>query len=507
MPGASRAGSLGPRSPLLEPSHTNPWLETVGLPMPDLEALAADPQLKLRDLLIAALLERGEPLSAAQAAARLEPLGVTSATGDLVYSLTKAGHGAPLYKDAQGRFGLDLHSPAWLHLRFTLAPRRPPPPPRLLPSDDVPLALDDLRRGLKGRSLFGVPLARQAAAVLDAHGRPLSAAEVEAFLHALTPIRPGLRDDYPSAASRPGLVSRGADGLLHLTDDVQALRRMRAAMRRFLDVVLRHPPVDREASRASVEEHLQRERRAAAERRRAVLHGFFHERALAAVTLLDVSARSLRTWIGDELAGARDACAPFDVLIGLDTRATAEALGLPTLRCRVVDLEQRPKTKRLNRQGRLLSIDLPLLFRGSVGLSRALGEPRKLSEYFEAGERTRLVRRMESDAKALLALYAYGVLHRGVRVRWGFLDELAPVAWAEPGDPTIQGLLHSLGRGERLEVVHGSAPGWDDPWARARRVVRAALPWGPLVVEGPDGERTIALADVQAARVVPAPAP
>jgi hypothetical protein len=40
-----------------------------------------------------------------------------------------------------------------------------------------------------------------------------------------------------------------------------------------------------------------------------------------------------------------------------------------------------------------------------------------------------LHRRLEADAKALLALYQYGRLHGAVRLRWGFLDEMIPAPW------------------------------------------------------------------------------
>jgi hypothetical protein len=57
--------------------------------------------------------------------------------------------------------------------------------------------------------------------------------------------------------------------------------------------------------------------------------------------------------------------------------------------------------------------------------------------------------------------------------------------------------------GAALEVVVGSAPGWKDPWARARRcrVVSDGTRWGRLLVD-PTGA-VLQDRDVQLARLVP----
>jgi hypothetical protein len=63
---------------------------------------------------------------------------------------------------------------------------------------------------------------------------------------------------------------------------------------------------------------------------------------------------------------------------------------------------------------------------GSCQISKAFGQDGKLAHYLATGESTKLVRRLEADAKSLYALYEYGRLHGGVLLRWGFLDELIP---------------------------------------------------------------------------------
>jgi hypothetical protein len=117
-----------------------------------------------------------------------------------------------------------------------------------------------------------------------------------------------------------------------------------------------------------------------------------------------------------------------------------------------------------------LKITQSLLVAGSCGISKPLGDPRKLRAYLDAGETTRFRRRLEADAKSLVALYQYGRLHGGVRLRWGFLDEMIPAPWSHFDEPTFYTLIREAHeQGRELEVVVGSAPGWADPWSRARR--------------------------------------
>lgn len=55
-------------------------------------------------------------------------------------------------------------------------------------------------------------------------------------------------------------------------------------------------------------------------------------------------------------------------------------------------------------------------------------------------------------------------------MRWGFLDEHIPAPWVHLDEPKLYDLMErAYDRGVPLEVVVGSAPGWADPWSRARR--------------------------------------
>jgi hypothetical protein len=107
--------------------------------------------------------------------------------------------------------------------------------------------------------------------------------------------------------------------------------------------------------------------------------------------------------------------------------------------------------------------------------------------------------------KSLFALYQYGRVHGAVRLRWGFLDEMLPAPWVHRDEPTLHDLLKTAyQRGVPLEVVIGSAPGWADLWARARRAYPAADAWGwPSRLVDEDGYE-IPRADVQLARLAAA---
>ncbi len=99
-----------------------------------------------------------------------------------------------------------------------------------------------------------------------------------------------------------------------------------------------------------------------------------------------------------------------------------------------------------------------------------MAEAERLAGYLRGGQTERLTRRLEADTKSLLALYEYGRLHRGVRLRWGFLDEMIPAPWVHTDEESLHDLKHRAHEtGSQLEVVVGSAPGWANPWARGQR--------------------------------------
>jgi hypothetical protein len=189
-------------------------------------------------------------------------------------------------------------------------------------------------------------------------------------------------------------------------------------------------------------------------------------------------------------------------LAGLYLRETLHGLRLDPDRWRLVDLKPPQKSRRINRSGRMLNITPELLISSTTGISRPLGDPAKVAQYLAEGASGKLTRRLESDVKALYAFYHYGVLHNCVRLRWGFLDEMCPVDWTLPGEPHLHEVLRRAKEAcTPVDLIIGSAPGWADPWSRARRgFVVEVEPW--QVTVRLDGEVwRFDRRDIQAVRV------
>jgi hypothetical protein len=258
----------------------------------------------------------------------------------------------------------------------------------------------------------------------------------------------------------------------------------------------------REAERAQEQARAQQ---VAAQRRRAVLHAVPDSGPAAAAVLLDIGSRTIQTFVGDELDELSTALQAFDLVAALGVRQTLQSVGVADPdRFQLVDLKPPQKTRRLNQRGRTLAITPQMLITSTTGISRPLGEPAKIAEYLATGAVTKLRRRLESDAKALFAFYRYGILHSSVRLRWGFLDENLGVDWALPGDAGVYEMLRAYHAAKQtVEIVWGSAPGWADPWSRARCVTIVELdPW-LVLVEGDGQQWQIPRYEIQALRPAP----
>ena len=169
-------------------SETNHYCARLSLPAPRVEDFVGARNAKLFDLLVVAIIEHGGPISLEAVAKRLVAAGAQAATGNMVYSLKKAWHGMePVYRDPDGRLGLNLSSSDLDRLLFRLGLRRPrgkpipsPPEPERVP-DDVPLAEAEVRWAFGHPSIHSVSTLRRAAAVLDACDKPMSLEGLEAY--------------------------------------------------------------------------------------------------------------------------------------------------------------------------------------------------------------------------------------------------------------------------------------------------------------------------------------
>jgi hypothetical protein len=489
----------------------NPYCAALGITVPRLADAARSPDANYYSLLMVALLERGAPMTLTEVAARFQEVELARAD-DALASLKRCKPArAPIYRDGD-RYALDPHDDEvrfWLFRLGFVPPRaaslqaaRPSAEP--LPDPEGPLtevALDEAWRK-------GVPASwsaqRVAIAVLDVHDAPMSYADVVAFVAARSQWSP-LREDS-SRFWRRGAILIRPDELWELDREHDAVRSARQAVRdRIGDLrrwaAIRPDPAALKAHQARIERERADHGQQLARLRRVLLHAF-PASSPQALVLIDVEARAIATYVGDEMLQAVARLAEYEIIGAVGVRALLRTLNVDTGDYRLAELGPPQKTRQLNRRGRTLAITMPLLVQGSCGITRPFGDARMLREYLHCGAETKLRRRLEADAKSLFALYQYGRVHGAVRLRWGFLDEMLPAPWVHRDEPTLHDLLKTAyQRGVPLEVVVGSAPGWADPWARARRAHPAADAWGwPSRLVDEDGYE-IPRADVQLARL------
>jgi hypothetical protein len=504
---------------------SNPYCRALGIDAPVLEKLAGHPEANTHALLLVALLERGAPMSLAEAALRFERAGIAPAEWALRSLRRCRPARPPVYRNGD-LYALDPHDDKlelWV-FRLGLRPPLVQAPPAVLPpalpaearsrqDPDAPLSVEELRKAWREASLSGSWSAQRVAlAVLDAHRRPMAPAAVLGFLADC-----GAR--HMVSASSAEFWRRGApiqvddQGRWLIAPGAQAepaLRSARTAVRELLERVRqrearRFDPAVIEARQREWDR--QREAHAAELSRlsRVVVHGFPASDPQA-VVLVDVGARRISTFLGPELGAGIGKLAGFQVIAAVEVRGLLRALGFEPGERRLAELGPPQRTMRLNRQGRTLKITTEMLIRGSCGISSPLGEASRLGAYLKAGQLTRLRRRLEADAKSLFAYYQYGRLHGAVRLRWGFLDEMIPAPWVhrdEIGLGDLKRRAHD--HGQVLEIVTGSAPGWGEPWARARPcwVVKDRRGWGLVLVD--EVGYPIEDTEVQLARVADRP--
>lgn len=463
-----------------EPTTTNDWCKTLGIAPPKLEAVAGHRVANTFALLLVTLLERGEPMTLADVAARFEEAGIATRSSALL-SLQRCQPGRPpVYREGE-LYHLDPHDDEldlWafrLGLRPPKVARTPPKevesPP--LPDPDTALTLGELSDAWKHASLNNWSAQRLTVAVLDAHGGPLTPAEVVAAVAARA-RRHGLNEDAAKFIRRGSAVDVLADGRWAIAADADAtVKQARAAVRDRAAVTRRNMAMRTDPAVVEQRREAWEKKRAAhgaelASLSRALLVAFPAARP-EAVALVDVNEHEVTTFVGAELSSLPSRLAAFDVLGAIDVRGLLRALGFDPGERRLAELGPPQKTKKLNQRGRTLKITTALLVQGSCGVGKPFGDEKKLAEYLAKGDETRLRRRLEADVKSLYDLYEYGRLHGSVRLRWGFLDERIAAPWVHHDELGLYDLKRSaLAMKVPLEVVVGAAPGWSEPWSRVR---------------------------------------
>jgi hypothetical protein len=489
------------------------WCRALGIPPPQLDAVLGHREASTFTLLVVALLERGAPMTLADVAARFEDAGVASRSRALL-SLQRCRPGRPpVYREGD-LYHLDPHDDELDRWLFRLGLRPPkvslPAPkaiePAPLPSPDVALTASELDEAWKGVSLHGWSAQRLAVAVLDASGGPLTPAQVVAAVAARTEWH-GLTLGSAKFERQGSAIDVLPDGRWATAEGAAAtVKQARASVRDRVALARRHAALRTDpAVVAQLSAEWERKRAVhgaqLASLSRALLVAFPRARPQVAV-LLDVGAREITTFVGDELATLRSRLAAYDVLGAVDVRGLLRALEFDQGERRLAELGPPQKTIQLNQRGRTLKITTAMLVQGSCGAGKPFGEEKKLAEYLAKGELTKLCRRLEADVKALYSLYEYGRLHGVVLLRWGFLHERLPAPWVHRDEPGLCDLKKSaLAMNVPLEVVVGNAPGWSEPWSRMRlaHVEQDGSGWRTCLVDE-DGV-VIDEAEVQRARL------
>ena len=466
----------------------------------------------LFDLTIVALLENGGPMTLESVAERLQEAGAHSGAGDMILSLKKSWRRRePIYEDEEGLLALDLPHPELDSRLFTLGlrppyvDRLPEPPPIEMPGDGVALSLDEVDAAFRGRRLYGLSSTRLAAAVLDAHGEPMTPLAIDEYLALLG------AEAFRLTKTRWDQIH---SDLVQLSGSALALRRdspqlaaMRQAIRRKAEEELRrrarseHFRKQRALAEVQIAEREERERAEASALRRVILRLAPDAGEPAGVSALDLQAMTIRTFLFEEIEEAPDWLGSFDVAAGIDVRDSLKRLGLPLARFRTVDLGPPRKTLKLNRRGDRLRLTPELVISGSTGIRRPLSDPARIARDIAAGRRGPLRKALERDLISLLGLYEYARLHRYVRVRRGSVDERLPFDWPIAEEELLYPILVTAERqGRPVEIVLGDVPDWKNPWANGQRGYVSQFRWGIFRFQEGPMIQTLDCADVQAAR-------
>lgn len=482
----------------------NPYCERLKIAVPVLNEILRVRKLKPMQAFLIALLEQGGPMTPEALEARVDAAGGRLGPETLVRAIRAAG--ALFFRDMPGRIGVNL-SYAELDLQLFLAGLRPPkytPMPLAIPSvkpDSEALTLEEVKVALTESRNYTFSDVKRAAAVLDAHGRCLTFDEIRTFI-----LESGRRHFIEEPRARrwtSSLLSWDSAGRAVLNQGSPQLPGVRSYVRGVFRRHEEHRLIQERLKdgRAQYLERKAEAREQAARLRRAILHSFPEAGPPAAVTLLDIAGRSLRTWVGPEIREAVREMDEYDLLAGLHVRKQLERLNLEPDRWRLVDLAATQKSMTINRRGRTLRLTSEMLIRSTTGISKPLGDSRHLKGYLARGELGKLARRLESDAKALLPFYQYGVLHGAVRVRWGFLDESIPVGWSAEGDSRAYEILHEAKEARRpVDIVSRWAPAWSDPWSRAIRWEVVEVGYGVVQLKSGSMEVEYSLLEIQAIR-------
>jgi hypothetical protein len=493
---------------------SNRYCQRLDIPVPSVEAAAKQRDVGLSHLMVVALLERGWPMTLDEIAARLERAALPPrfAKDNLRAALRAAWHGRPpIVRDTDDRLALDLLFSEWWRLLLDIGGPparvvRQPTPEFRLPSDDVPLSGEEVDAAFKERSLVVYSGIRQAAAILEAAGAPLTLQEINARLAQLSSDGAVIREESLSAW-RSDLVLVEPGGTLRINPASAAIPALRRDIRRKAFARLR---VEAEHARFDADRPAFEQARDATERRdmeqagatrRALVHIVPGNGRALAVAVIDAQARRLRILTGEELREIGSTLEAFDLLAGLDLRPSLRALGLDAERWLLAELRPTDRTHHPTYHTRV-PVTLEAIIRATVRGRKMPAGPDQWQRLFEKGRDDAIRKRLAADAETLFALYEYGALQGGVRLRARTGDHLLEVSWGMRGDPDIHSILAAAKRAwAPLDAMVGSPPGLADPWTHAVRMDIVEEDWPRLFVRTADHVMEVDAHDLFALRV------
>lgn len=504
-------------SPLYAADPANRYCRRLGLAVPDLDTAVKSPDVTIAQMMALAVLEAGGPLTLQAIAERLLRLALPPRlrAARQLASLRRAWHGQPpLVRDsADGRLYLDLlshHDIRWLAYVagcFGVPFSRPEPAVFQLPPDSAPLSEAEVEAAFRDRTLYGYSSVRRAAAMLEAAGgRPQSLDVLNAGLTALSDYGASI-DDRAIRSWKSDLVSIGSDGLLHVNPASIHVPAMRRDIRRMAASRLRQQ-AETERLRDWRAEHDvvrdEEEQQAVAEARsarRALVHIITVDGLPRAAAVIDAETHAQRLFL-DALMVDLPACLDaFDFLAGVDVRSSLRSVGVEPDRWWLAELRPVQRTFRPSDQ-RAVAVDLPAIVRATAGAGGVPADLAVWKRLLAGRSASRLASRLEVEAQALFALYQFGALHGGVRVRRRPDERLLPVSWSLRGDPDFEAFVRaSIRRWVPVDIVVGPATSLADPWAAASTVTIVERDLHMLFVRDGEDVRAIDPADVRAIRL------
>jgi hypothetical protein len=265
--------------------RNNAYCRVLDIDTPRLEDVIGRPEANNFGLLVAALLERGEPMTLAQVARRFEQAGVARVDRALTSLQRSRPATRPIHRDGD-HYELDPHdaeAKMWV-VRLGLRRRDKPaarPQPATASTSKNPLSqlsLAELEQAFEPNAILRSWSAqRLALAVLDAHSEPMPPARVVEYLSARTKLHNLHADSF--RPERSNAAVREIAGCWTIVPEHDALYSARVAVRACLARVQsraaqRRDPVEIAASQAAYEVRAVAETTALFEAKQAIIVAF-----------------------------------------------------------------------------------------------------------------------------------------------------------------------------------------------------------------------------------------